>query len=99
MDYLIEAEFCDSWFVSAKEIKNIKWTSEDGELVSYLKLDDGSEIVLTMDKTKVLMVEGEKVVSIKEVSETPVRKPQWKQLLKVPTKKEPKTKKTTKKNK
>lgn len=85
MYYLIEAEFCDSWFVPTKEIKNIKWTSEDGELTSYLKLDDGSEIVLTLDKSKVLMVEGEKVVSIKEVSETPVRKNQWKQILKVPT--------------
>ncbi len=88
VDYLIEAEFCDSWFVSAKEIKNIKWTSDDGEPTSYLKLDDGSEIVLTIDKkTKVLMVEGERVVSIKEVSEMPVRKNQWKQILKVPTSK------------
>lgn len=87
MEYLIETEYCNSWFVSAKEIKNIKWTPEDDLLVSYLKLDNGSEIVLTLDKSKVLTAEGDKVISIKEISETPVRKNQWKQLLKVPTNK------------
>ena len=84
MEYLIKTEYC-SWFVPAKEIKNIKWTPEDGSLVSYLKLDDGSEIVLSLGKSKVLTAEGDIVISISEVSETPVRKTQWKQLLKVST--------------
>ena len=87
MEYLITTEYCNSWFVSAKEIEKIKWTSEDDSLVSYLKLDNGSEIVLSMDESKVLMAEGDKVISISEISETPVRKNQWKQLLKVPANK------------